>query len=247
MCIDRQRMVDELLNGRAEVLNTFVPADHPLYPADVTVWVYDPDEGNALLDELGYIDTDGDGVREQPETAVPFRFRLSTDAASPLRAQIVQMVQADLAGCGLAVDLDFRQPAEWYGDGPLGSLFGRRFDMGALAWRTAAQPPCGLWLSDNITGPLPEGYGGWTNINPNGWRDDAYDEACRTASRSLPGTEAYTANHQEALRIFSRELPSIPLFTNLKVAATQPDVLNFQLDTTQTSELWNIGELDLGR
>ncbi|MGB4868865.1 MAG: ABC transporter substrate-binding protein [Candidatus Promineifilaceae bacterium] len=247
MCIDRQRMVDELLNGRAEVLNTFVPADHPLYPADVTVWPYDPDEANALLDELGYIDTDGDGVREQPDTAVPFRFRLSTDAASPLRAQIVQMVQADLAGCGLTVDLDFRQPAEWYGDGPLGSLFGRRFDMGALAWRTAAQPPCGLWLSDNITGPLPEGYGGWTNINPNGWRDEAYDEVCRTASRSLPGTEAYTANHQEALRIFSRELPSIPLFTNLKVAATQPDVLNFQLDTTQTSELWNIGELDLGR
>jgi len=245
MCIDRQRMVDELLDGRGQVMNTYVPADHPLYPADVTVWSYDPAAGNAQLDQLGYLDTDGDGVREEPETAVPFRFRLSTDAASPLRARMVEMVQEDLAQCGLAAELDFRQPAEWYGDGPLGSLFGRRFDVGALAWRTAAQPPCNLWLSDNITGPREEGFGGWTNINPTGWRNDAYDAACRAASQSLPGTDAYVVNHQEALRIFSQELPGIPLFANLKVAATQTGVLNFALDTTQTSELWNLYELDL--
>jgi peptide/nickel transport system substrate-binding protein len=253
MCIDRQRMVDELLNGRAELIHTFVPAGHPLFPDDLTIWPYDPTAGNELLDSLGFADIDGDGVREQPgaaeepETAVPFRFRLSTDAASPLRARVVEMVQADLAQCGLAADLDFRQPAEWYGDGPLGSLFGRRFDMGALAWRTAAQPPCNLWLSENITGPREEGYGGWNNINPTGWRNDEYDAACRTANQSLPGTEAYVTGHQAALRIFSNELPGIPLFTNLKVAATRPEVLNFQLDTTQTSELWNLFELDLGQ
>ncbi|MBK8988931.1 MAG: hypothetical protein IPM39_23145 [Chloroflexi bacterium] len=244
-CIDRQRMVDELLDGRAELLHTFTPAEHPLFPADVAQWPYDPAAGRALLDELGYVDTDEDGVREQPETAVPFRFRLSADAASPLRARVLEMVQADLAECGLVVDLDFRQPAEWYGDGPLGSLFGRRFDMGALAWRAAAQPPCNLWLSENITGPREEGYGGWNNINPTGWRNAEYDAACRTAGQSLPGTDAYITNHQAALRIFSQELPGIPLFTNLKVAATQPEVRNFQLDTTQTSELWNLYELDL--
>ena len=245
VCIDRQRMVDELLNGRAAVLNAYVPADHPLYPDDVAEWPYDPAVGNDQLERLGYVDTDGDGIREEPETAVPFQFRLSTDAASPLRARLVEMVQEDLAQCGVAVELDFRQPAEWYGDGPLGSLFGRRFDVGALAWRTGAQPPCGLYLSDNITGPRDEGYGGWNNINPTGWRNDEYDAACRTASQSLPGTDAYVTNHQEALRIFSRELPGIPLFANLKVAATLPDVLNFTLDTTQTSELWNLYELDL--
>ncbi|MCB8985952.1 MAG: hypothetical protein H6659_19140 [Ardenticatenaceae bacterium] len=245
VCIDRQRMVDELLNGRGEVMNAYVPTEHPLYPNDLAEWPYNPAVGNDQLDRLGYVDTDGDGIREEPETAVPFRFRLSTDAASPLRARLVEMVQEDLAQCGLDVELDFRQPAEWYGDGPLGSLFGRRFDMGALAWRTAAQPPCGLYLSDNITGPREDGFGGWNNINPTGWRNDDYDAACRAASQSLPGTDAYVNNHQEALRIFSRELPGIPLFANLKFAATQPDVLNFQLDTTQTSELWNLYELDL--
>jgi peptide/nickel transport system substrate-binding protein len=252
MCIDRQRMVDELAYGRSQIMHTFTPADHPLYPADVTQWPYDPAQANALLDELGYTDSDGDGVRDlaaegatDEETAVPFRIRLSADTNSPLRARVVEMIQADLAQCGVAVDLDFRPPAEFYGDGPLGSLFGRRFDLGALAWRAGVQPPCQLWLSDNITGSQAEGFGGWGNINPTGWRSDEYDTACRTALRALPGAPDYDAAHQTALNVFSQELPGIPLFTLLKVAATQPYVLNFQMDGVQTSELWNLAELDL--
>ena len=50
-----------------------------------------------------------------------------------------------------------------------------------------------------------------------------------------------------AQRIFAEELPVLPLFLSLKVSATRPDVLNFSLDPTQNSELYNIYEYDLGQ
>ena len=37
----------------------------------------------------------------------------------------------------------------------------------------------------------------------------------------------------------------MPLFARLRLAATTPDVVNFRLDPTQPSELWNPHELDL--
>ena len=37
----------------------------------------------------------------------------------------------------------------------------------------------------------------------------------------------------------------IPLFPRLKFAAARPEVIGFQLDTTQESALWNLFTLDL--
>ena len=47
------------------------------------------------------------------------------------------------------------------------------------------------------------------------------------------------------MRLFAQELPALPLFTRLRLAATTPDVRNFRLDATQPSDLWNVFELDL--
>ena len=42
-------------------------------------------------------------------------------------------------------------------------------------------------------------------------------------------------------------LRTLPLFLSLKVAAARPEVLNFSLDATQNSELFNIYEYDLAQ
>jgi hypothetical protein len=41
------------------------------------------------------------------------------------------------------------------------------------------------------------------------------------------------------------EMPIVPLFAHAKAAVTTPRILNFQLDVTQPSELWNVTELDV--
>jgi hypothetical protein len=53
------------------------------------------------------------------------------------------------------------------------------------------------------------------------------------------------AAHQEAWRILAEALPLLPLFPRVKLAVARPEVINFGVDTTQNSDLWNLFEIDL--
>ena len=256
LCTDRQSMVDDILYGRSEVIHTYVPAVHPLYPAEgVTEWPYDPAAGNALLDEAGYAERDADGFRLDPSGA-RLAPTLGTTAGNALRLRVSQMFHDNMAACGIDVELYYLPAGEWFAGGPEGVLFGRRYDLGLFAWLTAVQPPCDLYMGSRVPGPLGETfaatgapYSGWGGDNQNntGWANAAYDAACQTALGSLPGTPAYEQSHMAAQRVFAEQLPVLPLFLSLKVSATRPEVLNFSLDPTQNSELYNIYEYDLAR
>lgn len=254
LCTDRQSMVDNILYGRSEVIHTYIPSVHPLYPEGLTEWPYDVDAANALLDEVGYVDGDGDGIREDAATGTPFAVTLGTTTGNEMRQQLTQIFKENMLECGIDVELYYLPASEWFADGPDGPLFGRRFDLGEFAWLTGVEPSCNLYTSDQITGPADETnpitgtpYGGWGAASDTGWFNADYDVICNTAIGSLPGTPEYEDNHKDAQRIFSEEVPVIPLFLRLKVAAARPEVLNFGVDPTQNSELYNIYEIDLQR
>lgn len=244
-CVDRQTIAEDLYYGRVQVMDTFVPVDHALRPDDLPQWVHDPAAGNALLDEVGYLDNNGDGVREDVASTAPFTITLGTYADSALRQQINEMVREDLSDCGIEVTTFTQGPGIWFAPGPSGTVFGRKFDLAAFAWLTHIQPDCGQYLTANIPGSIDLGYNGWEGINVSGYSSEAFDAACGEALSLLPGQPGYVEAHQEAMRIFAQDLPALPLFEHVRLAATKPDVLNFRMDSTQSSELWNIFELDL--
>ena len=246
MCTDRQSMVDNILFGRSEVIHSYIPSVHPLYPAgELTEWPYDVEAANALLDEVGYVDGDGDGIREDSVTGVPFHVTLGTTTGNEMRQQLTQIFKENMIECGIDVELYYLPAGEWFADGPDGVLFGRRFDLGEFAWLTGVEPSCNLYNTVSITGPEEEGFGGWGNSNETGWSNPDFDAACSLAQGSLPGTDEYTQGHIDAQIIFSDQVPVIPLFLRLKVAAARPNVLNFGVDPTQNSELYNIYQFDL--
>ena len=252
LCTDRQRMVDELMFGQVDVLHAYVPDTHPLYPEDAFKQPFDPIAANTQLDELGFKDTDGDGIREFVEfeegeikSTTPFSITLGTDSESLQRQRINEMFAEDMEACGIHVELYEIPVIDWYADGPFSPLFGRRFDLATFAWLTNIRPPCNLYLSSNVTGPEEQGFGGWGNVNATGWSNEAFDESCAMALAALPGTPEYVTYHQDAIRTFSEQLPVIPLCAQMKTAVTRPSVLNFKPNSTQPSALWNLFEIDV--
>ncbi len=248
MCLDRQRVVNTLLYGRSTVMDSYIPPEHPLYAGDrLTTYDYDPEAGVALLEEIGWMDIDGDGTREaQDVEGVPDGTRLEFEwgfPAQPMREAYVRMLEQDLAECGIQVDPQSYPQPEFYADGPDGPLFGRRFDLASFAWLADVLPPCDLYLGSEI----PTEENGWIGSNNTGFDDAAYNEQCARALDALPGTEEYVEAHKEAQRIFSEQLPVIPLFPYLKIAASRPEVEGLQVDPTENSEMWNIEAFDLER
>jgi len=242
MCTDRQGLMEEAMYGQSEVWNAYASPNHPLRPADAAEWPYDVVAANALLDEVGYLDSDGDGIREDPATGTPFAIELMTTSGAELRPQIVSHITENWLACGVQVNEVLLPASELFAPGPDGPVFGRRFDVALFAWVSDMELPCQYWQSNRIfmgedSGEIAE--------NATGWSNEAFDAACQQAQRAFGGSPEYVAAHQAAWRIFAEELPALPLFPRVKLAVARPEVLTFAPDSTQNSEMWNLFEIDL--
>jgi ABC-type oligopeptide transport system substrate-binding subunit len=71
--------------------------------------------------------------------------------------------------------------------------------------------------------------------------------ACQAALQALPGTEDYARFHREAQRIFSHDLPVLPLYFVPKLVAARLEVSGVILDPSENLELWNIEAFDITR
>ncbi len=243
MCTDRQRMVDELLFGRGEIVDAYIPPIHPLIPEDMTRWPHDVAAANTLLDQAGFADADEDGLREDQLSGTPFKVSLLSSTGNEMGERIASIFQENLAECKVEVEVNFLNSDQYFADGPEGPLFGRQFDLAAFPWLISEVPNCSLYLSSQI----PDPSNGWNRNfnNETGFANPEFDAACNAALAALPGTPEYEQYHQEALRIWSEQMPIIPLFMRLKVAAARPGIENFVVDPTQRSELWNLYDIDI--
>ncbi len=244
-CLDRQAIVDATMHGVAPVAHTYVTDDHPLVPPDLAPAPFDPVAGNRLLDNAGYVDVDGDGVREAPDGETPFRVTLATTSGGDLRPAVAELVAAQLAACGIGVEIRLLPVGELFADGPVGSIFGRQFDLGLFGWLTDLRPPCNLYLSSAIPGPPDAFSAGWSGVNVTGWADEAFDAACTTGLTTLPDSVDYRLAHAEALRRFADGVPAAPLFFRVRLSLSRPGVTGVSLEPLEESELWNIAEMDI--
>jgi peptide/nickel transport system substrate-binding protein len=135
------------------------------------------------------------------------------------------------------------EPEDFYASGPDGPLFGRQFDLAEFAMSTTgSQPPCDWWT----TGEIPTADNLWIGADVSGYSSEPYDAACRAALSSLPDTPEFTDGTNEAEFLFSQDLPVVPLYWRIIVAAARSDMCNFSLDPTASSDLWNVEQFDYG-
>jgi ABC-type transport system substrate-binding protein len=81
--------------------------------------------------------------------------------------------------------------------------------------------------------------------NVSGYKSSTFDTACQKALQTVSTDPEYTS-HQEAQAIFASDIPSVPLYLRLKVAATRPDFCGFSLDPSSSSALADIETFDYG-
>ena len=100
LAINREDIVNVVRGGLGTLATGTVPPFHWAYYGELEPLPHDPESARALLDEAGWIDSDGDGVRERD--GVRAALELQTNQ-NPTREDIMTLVQANLADVGIEV------------------------------------------------------------------------------------------------------------------------------------------------
>ena len=249
-CVDRQTIVDQLLLGLSSVPGTYLNPENPWYAEDITALGYDPAAGRQLLDQAGWKDWDGDpqtplqavGILNVPDGTFLSLDYYTTEAE--LRVQVAMQVAANLADCGVQLNVHYLSPEELFAPGPDGIIFGRKFDLVQFSWKSGSLPPCQFYETDQI----PNLDNNWLKVNVSGYSDPDFDAACELARTARPDNlENYEQRQKDVQTLFAQELPVLPLYYRLKVAVGRPDLCGVQMDVSARSFFWGLEEINYGQ
>jgi len=125
--VNRKEIISKLLKGYGK------PITGPFYirgtqnDPHIKPWPYDLERAKQLLDEAGWVDSDGDGVRDKNGTAFRFKFTYST--GSQLYERLAKLLKDDLAKLGVVL---LAEPMEW--SVLLPKLSDRKFEAMVMGW-----------------------------------------------------------------------------------------------------------------
>ncbi len=107
---DTKSMIQNTYFGYGDpAVSSISPENTVFYNPNLKPYEYDLEESRRLLDEGGYRDRDGDGIREDAE-GHPIEFELSTNAGNQVRERLCSILKEDWTKLGLKVNyrpLDF--------------------------------------------------------------------------------------------------------------------------------------------
>ncbi len=245
-CLNRELLALELLHDISTLPASYLPPAHPLAGPQPAL-EFDPTSGAEQLRGAGWLDDDDDPSTPRVARGMPgvlagteLRFELLTTPDGYHRA-VAERIQADLAECGAAIELDYLPQDELFRPWPDGVVFGRQFEAVLWAWPGWVSPLCEMYASREIPGTDNS-----LGINAAGFADRAYDTACNQLLYGLPGEASYVQGATETQRIYAEQLPSIPLFMRPRVLAHGIGVCGFDLQPAAFSALWNLEEIRSG-
>ncbi|WLD93054.1 ABC transporter substrate-binding protein [Alkalihalobacillus sp. AL-G] len=102
--IDRNAIIDSVLQGYGKIADAAItPDQEQYYTDDVKSYEYDPEKAKKLLKEVGWEDTDGDGILDKD--GEPFSFTFDIALQGDLE-QMAVLVQQYLKEIGMDVELN---------------------------------------------------------------------------------------------------------------------------------------------
>ena len=110
--IDKDAIVESIYGGLYDKADTFFSRNLPYCDVEQTVYNFDLDYANQILDEAGYADTDGDGIREKDGVKLSASFMYQTGSASD--DNLVVYICDQASKIGIELTPQSAQMMDWY-------------------------------------------------------------------------------------------------------------------------------------
>jgi len=233
--LDNDAVAKRFYNGLRSNANTVIPPVFGTFGAtteEVPGYTYDPDKANQLLDDAGYADTDGDGLREDPDgekLTINFASMEGGETAEPIAQYYLQSWNE----IGLDVQLTDGRLLEFNSFYDRVQADDENIDIYQAAWGTG-------------TDPAPNGlYGRNAEFNFSRWATEENDNFMA----DFTSAEAFDAEFQqntfiEWQKYFSEEAPVIPTLFRTEVLPVNNRVKHYDFGYDAPADFgWHSVEL----
>ncbi|MGB0111904.1 MAG: ABC transporter substrate-binding protein, partial [Ilumatobacteraceae bacterium] len=169
--IDRDVLHERVALGTGSPGTVMVASANPEWTPELSddeAFGFDPDLANSMLDDAGYADTDGDGVREMPDGSDPLNFRYIERSESDPAPAIREFVTQWLSDIGIGTTVQVMDDDQLYE----ASITGE-YDLFVWAWTPFVDPDPQLsyFTCDQLTTDADD-----PGNNDANWCDPHYDE-----------------------------------------------------------------------
>jgi peptide/nickel transport system substrate-binding protein len=178
--IDRDAIIK--LYPKSELTSNLLVA--PLYyNSPNTSFEFNLDKARALLDEAGWLDTDGDGVRDKGGVAM--RVQINT-TLNPVRAQTLDIVSQALEQLGVEVEVKSIDVGKFTSTDPgeIDSWTHFYADMQEFFHGNQSPDP-GEYMGWWTTAQIPQKANGWQGFNFQRWSNPEYDALYAQSLREI--------------------------------------------------------------
>lgn len=213
--LDRQALIDSVLDGQGRIIHSPILPNSWAYDPNVFKYTYDPAKARSILDEAGWYDQDGDGIREQGSYRL--EFALVTNDDDPVRKALVEGICTQLRQVGIQANPTFVSWDVLVSE----QLRLRRFDAVLIGWQNlAADPdPYPYWHSSQAT---EEGF------NFAGYVSEDSDRVLEAARLTVDEDER-AALYAEFQAYFAEDVPSLLLYQPIYSYAVDATIQGVQI------------------
>ena len=234
--IDKNEINSRLLGGTVQVANTNISPSAWFF-ADQTPATFDPEKAKSILEAAGWVDSNGDGIREKGGLKAKIelctttrQIRIDTQAllADWLKDVGIEAIPNPVSAADIFADYN-----ESTIDTPC-DLARSNFDVAEHAFSSSIDPYQGYYNYDS------------SQFEPNGANDaQIVDPAIDAAWATVRGTVDFVAiKHALAdfQKVYVEKTVEVPLYYRKQVELFSPKLGNFFANGTQAGMTWNAAD-----
>jgi peptide/nickel transport system substrate-binding protein len=209
--VDKETLAARVYHGTAVAGDTVIRPASTYWHLDIPAeeeYAFDPGLAGSMLDDAGYVDTDGDGIREMPDGGEPLDFQIAASTDTTGAVDAGRLIKGYLEDVGIGVNL---KPID---DNNMNEIWGSG-DFDAYIWYWYGDPDPDYQLSIFTSGQC----GGWSD----GCYSDPTFDSLYEEQRSILDREERREVVYEAQRRLYEQLPGLVLAYPGSVQAYRTD------------------------
>lgn len=243
--INREQIVQTVFKGGASVMNGPTPPavwhslEHPDFASsfpDVAAaqklpeYPYDPARAMQILEQAGWVDTNGNGTRDKNGQELAFEYGTTRNTT---RQAIQALVGADLVAIGMAPEITNYPSGFFNPDGPKAT---RKVELAEFAYvqlSSSNYDPYDSkeWNTDTYTG----------GQNNQHYKNDKVDAANRAFSATVDRDEL--ALHSATVQVeMMKDAAVVPLVQRANIEIYRNTLQNRKTTNTSISQWWNVAQ-----